>query len=74
VELPDFETFWPRGYAETPEPDEPYVLFEDFHRDPQAHPLKTASGKVELWSPTIADYDHADCPGQATWFEPPQVL
>jgi len=74
LELPDFETFWARGYAETPAPDVPYVLFEDFHRDPQAHPLQTPSGRVELWSQTIADYDYADCPGQATWFEPQEWL
>jgi len=74
VELPDFDSFWAQGYAELAEPDAPFVLFEDFHRDPAAHPLKTPSGKVELWSQTIADYDYADCRGHARWFEPIEWL
>jgi biotin/methionine sulfoxide reductase len=74
VELPDFDTFWKRGYVEVPEPDTPFVLFEDFYRDPAAHPLKTPSGKVEIWSQAIAEYGYDDCPGHATWLEPEEWL
>jgi biotin/methionine sulfoxide reductase len=74
VALPDFEQFWAQGYAEVPPPQEAFVQFGDFYRDPVAHPLKTPSGKVELWSQTIADYGYADCIGHAAWFEPTEWL
>ncbi|MFT5174264.1 MAG: biotin/methionine sulfoxide reductase, partial [Gammaproteobacteria bacterium] len=74
VELPDFETFWSQGYAEVDEPDSAYVLFEDFYADPDANPLKTASGRIEIESKTIAAYGYADCPGHPTWMEPHEWL
>lgn len=38
--------------------------------DPLAHPLKTASGKIEIFSQRIADYGYPDCPGHPMWLEP----
>ncbi len=32
----------------------PAVAFEDFRRDPQAHPLSTPSGKIEIFSGALA--------------------
>lgn len=49
---------------------ERFIRFADFCRDPQAHPLKTASGKIEIFSQRIADYGYRDCPGHPTWLEP----
>ena len=39
-----------------------------FHDDPAAHPLPTPSGKIEVFSETIAGFGEADCPGHPTWF------
>ena len=36
-------------------------------RIPTAHPLRTPSGKVEIFSQTIAGFDEPDCPGHPTW-------
>jgi anaerobic dimethyl sulfoxide reductase subunit A len=33
--------------------NEPVVAFADFRRDPEAHPLNTPSGKIELFSKTL---------------------
>ncbi|MCB1739146.1 MAG: molybdopterin-dependent oxidoreductase, partial [Gammaproteobacteria bacterium] len=74
VELPSFERFWTEGFAEVAAPDQPFVQFEDFARDPVAHPLKTPTGRIEIWSQTIADYGYDDCPGHPTWFEPQEWL
>ncbi|WP_109885780.1 molybdopterin-dependent oxidoreductase [Klebsiella pneumoniae] len=41
-----------------------------FRADPQANPLKTASGKIEIHSPTIAAFGYADCPPHPMWLEP----
>ena len=39
------------------------MLFEAFRGDPDANPLKTPSGKIELYSETIASFGYDDCPG-----------
>jgi len=41
-----------------------------FRRNPEAAPLPTPSGKVEIASATIASFDYADCPGHPTWLAP----
>ena len=74
IELPDFDEFWEQGYVETPEPSKHFVLFEDFYQDPDANPLGTKSGKIEIFSETIAGYDYDDCPGHPVWLEPQEWL
>jgi len=74
IELPDFETFWEQGYVEIDAPRDAFVLFEDFYTDPDAHPLKTPSGRIEIESKTIGGYGYADCPGHPTWLEPREWL
>ena len=74
VALPDFDTFWADGFVELPLPDEDFVLFDDFRRDPQRHPLKTPSGKIEIASQTIADFGYADCPPHPAWLPPAEWL
>ncbi|MGO1769488.1 MAG: molybdopterin-dependent oxidoreductase [Microbacterium sp.] len=64
VELPDFDTFWEQGYARMP-----------FH-PPQSHmaqlragtPLPTPSGRIEIFSETIAGFGYDDCLGHPAWF------
>lgn len=74
IELPSFEDFWEEGYVETPEPDGAYIAFEAFRNDPENSPLRTPSGKVEIYSETIAGYGYEDCPGHPTWMEPTEWL
>ena len=44
-----------------------------FSRDPDAHPLPTPSGRIEIASATIAGFGHADCPGHPVWLAPVDV-
>ncbi len=74
VALPDFDDFWRAGYAEVPPPNAPYVMFADFRDDPDGHPLKTPSGRIEIYSETIAAFGYDDCPGHPTWLEPAEWL
>jgi biotin/methionine sulfoxide reductase len=74
IELPDFETFWGQGFVEVPPPSTPYIMFEDFRRDPEAYPLKTPSGKIEIFSETIDGFGYDDCPGHPVWLEPAEWL
>ena len=43
VELPGFQQFWAEGFVEMPAPERDFVLYEDFRRDPEKHPLNTPS-------------------------------
>lgn len=72
--MPDFDTFWQQGFAELPVPLDDYVLFADFRADPAAHKLKTPSGRIELFSETIARFGYDDCPGHPVWKEPSEWL
>jgi biotin/methionine sulfoxide reductase len=75
-EAPDFDRFWAEGHIEVPEPGhgEEYTQFADFAEDPEQHPLNTPSGKVELFSETIASFGYDDCPGHPVWREPREWL
>jgi biotin/methionine sulfoxide reductase len=73
--LPDFDRFWSDGLLDlAADGKSPVVLLGDFRADPEAHPLATASGKIELFCQTIADFGYPDCPGHAQWFEPAEWL
>lgn len=74
LDMPDFDEFWAAGHIEFPEPEKAFVQFGDFYLDPAKNPLKTPSGKVEIYSNTIAAYDYDDCPGHATWLTPQEWL
>jgi biotin/methionine sulfoxide reductase len=74
IELPDFDAFWEAGEIELPLDDETRVIFEGFRQDPRANPLPTPSGRIEIFSQTIAGFGYADCPGHPVWLEPSEWL
>ncbi len=74
VEWPDFETFWERGFVELPMPEKDFVFFEEFRKSPRANPLGTHSGKIELFSETIAGYGYADFAPHPEWQPPVEWL
>ena len=73
LNTPDFDTFWEDSMHEWPTRPE-RTLFEDFRRDPSAHPLHTPSGKLELYSDVIAAWNDPDQPGHAVWHAPAEWL
>ena len=74
IELPGFEAFWAEGQFSIPEPGKPAVLLEAFRADPVAHPLRTPSGRIEIFSETIAGFGYDDAPGHPVWREPAEWL
>ncbi|GAA1538992.1 molybdopterin-dependent oxidoreductase [Nocardioides humi] len=75
--LPDFAAFWRAGeavLADDPAALRPSGALELLRRDPVAHPLPTPSGRVELFSETVAGFGYADCPGHPAWLEPAEWL
>jgi len=72
-DAPDFDTFWQRGELELPmQPDDGGIVAA-FRRDPEAHPLPTPSGKIEIASATIAGFGYNDCPGHPVWLPPTDI-
>jgi biotin/methionine sulfoxide reductase len=64
--LPPFDEFWQDGIYEFPVARGSGVLFESFRRDPATHRLRTPSGKIEIFSQTIAQFRYDDCPPHPT--------
>ena len=74
IDLPCFDVFWETGHVELPVPEEPPILFAAYRADPQTHRLRTPSGRIELFSDTIAAFGYDDCPGHPAWLEPAEWL
>lgn len=76
MRFPSFDEFWQKGYLLYPKDEslKSYVSFKEFRENPEAFPLKTESGKIQLFSPKIASYGYKDCLGHAAYFEPTESL
>ena len=73
VALPPFDMFWQSdSYIRFPVPPENkrWVRFADYREDPLLNPLGTPSGKIEIYSKTIASMRYDDCAGLPGW-QPP---
>lgn len=70
-EMPDFDTFWSTGYTPVPQRRD-HVHMSGFRADPESKPLKTESGRIVLYSKTLAELGYADCPAHPSWIEPPE--
>lgn len=67
---PSFAEFWAsEGYVLPQQADDGGRL-RAFRDDPDGNPLPTPSGKLEIFSETIASFGEADCPGHPTWLGP----
>jgi len=74
ITMPEFNLFWENGLASIPQSPEPVIMLEAFRQDPEANPLQTPTGKIEIFSQSIADFNLPDCPGYACWLEPHEWL
>ena len=74
IDLPTFDDFWAVGLIDLGPQARSVVMLEAFRNSPQANPLPTPSGRVEIFSETIDSFALADCPGHPTWFEPSEWL
>ena len=70
--IDDFDTFRERGLARLPAPDDA-VAFAREIRNPEHHPFTTPSGKIEIYSMTLAakpdPYGLGAIPPIPTWIE-----
>jgi anaerobic dimethyl sulfoxide reductase subunit A len=73
--LDDFDTFREQGLARLPAPEDA-VAFAREIRDPERHPFSTPSGKIEIYSMTLAakpdPYGLGAIPAIPTWIPDPE--
>lgn len=73
--LPLFAEFWQGDQINyVDQLTETRFHLERFRSDPDANPLATPSGKIEIFSDVIAAFDHADCPGHPMWLDKAEWL
>lgn len=70
LELPSFERFLDEGILDLRSGWRSGVMLKAFRDDPEAHPLRTKSGRIELYSEEIAGFALPDCPPHAAWVPP----
>jgi molybdopterin guanine dinucleotide-containing S/N-oxide reductase-like protein len=69
-----FDEFWEQGRYEFETTNEPRTAWSSFREDPEANPLGTPSGKIEVYSEQIDEYDYDDCPPVPKFMEPEEYL
>ena len=76
IDLPDFRTFWQGGALRIDPAKVPPQTFtlERFRADPHGAPLRTPSGRIEIFSERIASFGLADCQGHPMWFDKQEFL
>lgn len=74
IALPSFEAFWAQGTIVLPQVPRPAAMFSGLRDDPAKNPLKTPSGKIELFSEKVASFNYDDAPGHGVWLEPAEWL
>ena len=74
IHLPTYEDLKRDGWFKPDPPADPVIMLKAFRDDPVANPLSTATGRIEINSPTVASFGYDDCPGHATWIEPLEWL
>lgn len=72
-EMPEFDSFWQRGFAEVPLKHQ-HTYLAKFRADPAARPLATESGRIVLGSVTLDRLALDDCPAVPSWLPPGEWL
>lgn len=72
LQAPSFESFTEQGYWDVPPPETDEILLSDFIE--KGLPLATPSGRIELYSETIASYSDDDSPPHPAWLPPVEWL
>jgi len=76
IDIPDLDQLRQQNWVDLPLRGEQFaeIPFADFRQDPEKSPLATPSGRIEIFSATIAGFDYAECPGHPFWQEPDEWL
>ena len=70
IKIPSYEKFREDKWFKISDPSEPTLMLKDFRENPIKNALTTPSGKIEIFSKTVAEFGYDDCPGHPVWIEP----
>ncbi len=70
IDLPEWEAFLAGDVITLSDPSPHQVFLADFRDDPKVNALPTPSGRIEIFSKTIAGFDLNDCAGHPSWYPP----
>ena len=73
-DMPPFKEFLKEGWIKFRSPKRPIIMLEDFRADPIKNRLSTPTGKIEIFSKTVAAFCYEECPGFPFWSEPCEWL
>ncbi len=74
LQLPDWEDFCQKRWHKLDISETPRIMLSAFVSDPAANPLETPSGKIEIFSSTVASFGYEDCRGHPAWYPPYEWL
>jgi len=74
IKIPKYEKFREQKWFKIRDLTEQTIMLKDFREDPKKNPLNTPSGKIEIFSKTVAGFNYDDCPGHPVWLEPCEWL
>ncbi len=74
IKMPCYDQFMRDGWFKFQAPSKPIIMLKDFRSEPEANRLRTPSGKIEIFSSTVAKFKYDDCPGFPAWIEPCEWL
>ena len=76
IEVPDWDALKQCNWVDLPIRDKKFskTPFQAFIDDPDHAPLNTPSGRIEIFSETIAGFNYESCKGHATWIAPQEWL
>ena len=67
---PTFHEFWQTDGVEVPQGPDDGGYVRAFRNDPDGSPLATPSGRLEIFSKIIHEFNEESCPGHPAWLEP----
>ncbi len=70
LDLPDWDEFCEKRWHKLDVSPEPRIMLKSFIDCPDENPLDTPSGKIEIFSQSVASFNYEDCRGHPSWFEP----
>ncbi|WP_435310122.1 molybdopterin-dependent oxidoreductase [Primorskyibacter sedentarius] len=76
IDVPDLDTLRDRNWVRLPikESEAPPSFLARFRADPEGRALATPSGRIEIFSDTVAGFGYDDCPGHPVWLPPQEWL
>ena len=72
--IPSYKEFRKRKWFKVNKMQNTKIMLKKFRNDPVKNPLKTPSGKIEIFSDKIKSFNYTNCPPHPAWLEPKEWL